>query len=651
MTTLAEVRAKHPEYNDLSDEALAQGLYKKYYSDMPYDQFAVKVGLKPQAPEVTAADRAKAAIGGTNRGVAGLLGLPVDTAENIINLGIAAYGRLIGTTPDLIQNSVGGSQSIANAMERVLGRNAASNPRPEDVPSQMLYRAGTVAGGSMVPGASVPGTLASATGAAVAEQLGGPQWAGVGALAPAAATQAASALKSAIANPQTVQRNVQNFQQSGSVPSVGQATENPFFRGLENLVSKFPGGVGVMERFVKKQQAELGSPLQTGTSAEAAGRAIEKGVTGEGGFIDRTRATWQNLDNAVAAKIPKGASFAPTNTLQALDDLTSTVKGAEKTTGALVNPKLAEIKNNLAADLQANNGAVPFDALRALRAKVGSMLDDSLVTGIPGGELKRLYGALSKDLESAANQAGAGQEFSRQQNFYRARMDRIDTVLDRVIGKNRQPEDIYNLVIPSNKDQSSKLTATLRSIKPEERQVVTETVVNGLGRASPGRQNAAGDVWSSETFLTNWGKLGDKARMQLFPDTKMRANLEALAKVSEDIRTGAKVFQNPSGTAGSFAAYSVYSSPITAIGAWLAGGTAAGVGVLAAAGGSTTGSFLTAKLMTNPKFVDWLAQTPKLNTQQMPAHLARLGVLYNEIDDPQTKQDLATFVNQAAQAK
>lgn len=56
MATLAEIRQKHPEYNDMSDGQLADGLYKKFYSDMPRDQFDTKVGLTapatpaPQAP-------------------------------------------------------------------------------------------------------------------------------------------------------------------------------------------------------------------------------------------------------------------------------------------------------------------------------------------------------------------------------------------------------------------------------------------------------------------------------------------------------------------------------------------------------------------------------------------------------------------------
>lgn len=49
MPTIAEVRAKYPQYNDLSDEALANALHKKFYSDMPEADFKAKIGLMPES--------------------------------------------------------------------------------------------------------------------------------------------------------------------------------------------------------------------------------------------------------------------------------------------------------------------------------------------------------------------------------------------------------------------------------------------------------------------------------------------------------------------------------------------------------------------------------------------------------------------------
>ncbi len=46
---ISEVRAKYPEYSDIPDAQLVKGLHDKFYSDMPYDQFASKItGMKSE---------------------------------------------------------------------------------------------------------------------------------------------------------------------------------------------------------------------------------------------------------------------------------------------------------------------------------------------------------------------------------------------------------------------------------------------------------------------------------------------------------------------------------------------------------------------------------------------------------------------------
>ena len=45
------IREKYPQYSDLSDEALVNGLHKKYYSDIPVNEFYGKVGFKSETAE------------------------------------------------------------------------------------------------------------------------------------------------------------------------------------------------------------------------------------------------------------------------------------------------------------------------------------------------------------------------------------------------------------------------------------------------------------------------------------------------------------------------------------------------------------------------------------------------------------------------
>lgn len=49
-----QIRQKYSDYDDMSDEDFAQAFHKKFYSDIPFEQFASKVGFTKgaQAPLV-----------------------------------------------------------------------------------------------------------------------------------------------------------------------------------------------------------------------------------------------------------------------------------------------------------------------------------------------------------------------------------------------------------------------------------------------------------------------------------------------------------------------------------------------------------------------------------------------------------------------
>lgn len=46
MATLAEIRQRYPQYNDLSDAELADRMYERFYSDLPRDEFDARIGLR-----------------------------------------------------------------------------------------------------------------------------------------------------------------------------------------------------------------------------------------------------------------------------------------------------------------------------------------------------------------------------------------------------------------------------------------------------------------------------------------------------------------------------------------------------------------------------------------------------------------------------
>ena len=185
------------------------------------------------APTVDEPDRGRPLP--ANAGVAKLatsvLGLPVDTVENVVNLGLAgagtaatAFGRP-DLAPNLIRGSVGGSEHLQSLLRRT-GQPGLSpdNPTPNDAVGTAQYD--FVSRGGVLPG----GALA-AGGSMAAEAIGGPAWAGVGGMAPSAAIAGYNAMRQPGLQRQQQQNQVRDAtlreaQEAGYVlpPSQVQAT-------------------------------------------------------------------------------------------------------------------------------------------------------------------------------------------------------------------------------------------------------------------------------------------------------------------------------------------------------------------------------------------------------------------------------------------
>ncbi len=192
--------------DDTSDADISAALMREFESTQ-----------QPPTTGSRAGDIGLSAVKGANTLIPGLLGLPIDTATNLVNLGIAGFGATKGflhkVAPDLIEDDLpetldpsaqfGGSASFARGITQLAGDLGLSNREdlfaPVD-PNDPLQRganvAGTVLGSAAVSPASLPRTLASlapaAAGAGTASVLfpETPLAPIVGALAPGAARAA-----------------------------------------------------------------------------------------------------------------------------------------------------------------------------------------------------------------------------------------------------------------------------------------------------------------------------------------------------------------------------------------------------------------------------------------------------------------------------
>lgn len=463
---------------------------------------------------------------------------------------------------------------------------------------------------------------------------------------------------------------IRQFEDAGTTPSAAQAFQTHGSQGTEAFLARDPGGHGVMIDFAERQAAQIGKKvddvagiLAGKTSPMVAGQAIEEGITGAGGFLDRFKATSKILYDKLDSYVPGDSQVKVTNTQQTLARLTKPTPGAEETSKLLVNSKVLQISEALESDIRGGKvktvsilgsddkpistikvsgkepaGAIPYSALKELRSKVGEMLSDSeLISDAPRRQLKQLYAALSADMRHAVDATGskeAKNAFQRANTYTRAGHQRIDDLLQPILDKT-SPEKMFQAALSGTKEGDTMVRGVMQSLPEKQQKILAATILRKLGKATSSKQGAAGDVFSVDTYLTNWNNISAQAKRSLFSrfGQKFVGDLDTIAKTAEDIREGGRVYANPSGTAPALTLQHTVGGIVLLT---LTGNvkTAAALGAeMAMANGS-------ARLMTNPRFVGWLAKQTRAPAEALPTALNELAQQASQSKD----DDLMAFV-------
>lgn len=560
---------------------------------------------------------------------------PANAAERIssdVTSAITGGATGIGVGNMLANLGARGVQSGGGNMLTSIGNTLSAQP------TQQLLAAGTGA---------AAGSVTRENGGGAGAQLAASLLGGIGpsALATGAAAGARGLVRGT--SGAQMQRTIDDFNALGASPSIAQASGNRALQGVENLLAGAPTSTGVMTRFAERQADDVGGGLQRmgeslsrNASAERAGRAIEAGVqTFENNVGATRRALYWNADRF----IPANTATPMANTTSALAAMTQPTPGAAATTGAMVNPWLQRLRGDLAADLQAGGGQIPYEALRKIRTEVGERMNDfSMTPDTPARQLKGLYAALSRDMEAAAAAQGPdAMRAARRANTYtRVSSERLEQI-QRVVDKNGGPEKVYAAAMSGTQDGGTTLRAVMQALPKNGQQAVSAAVIKRMGLATPGAQDAAGDVFSAATFLTNWNKLSPEAKRALFDryGVGFSQNMDRVARVASNIKEGAKVYANPSGTANRAAALtyggslvaSLFDPSFISTGGLVSGGIVANV---------------IARRLTNPRVVAALAQTTKLPQGAILGHLQVIRQVAQRTGD----EDLATTADALEQA-
>lgn len=620
----------------------------------------MKIPGVPQAAEFAA---------GANRTIMGALDV-VPKAMNEVSQFVGSdyrvptftetFGQEVGNRGDFVGPglqadilSTAGSTAAMSAGVGGLLRGAA-NALPAAQAGESAARGVVRTMGSSTAAQDVVGGALSGAGSEVGRAAGGDTGALVGAVAaPAIPTLARAtgaevlrrAFRGGEQGRQAVANAVDDAARSGTSLSVGQATGIRPIQAAENISSRVAGGGPITSAAqrsaddIQSRLAGIADDISTTRGSEAAGRAVTSAIRGRNGFIDRFQAQssvlWNGVDDAIGRETP----VAIQNTKATLDDLVRT-----DTLGKiLTTAKTAEIKQALD-----EVDSIDYGSLRDLRSLIGAKISNAdLISDVPKAELRRLYGAITDDIRAVAQQTGddAARAFTRANNYTRAGHTRIDGFIENVMRK-ADFTKVYEAVTKGG-EGSQTINAFKRSMQPEEWEIVASNVVRQLGKANPGQQGADGVEFSINKFLTDWNKLGP-AKKALFSGSRTLdhygRDLDAIARTAERIKTASAVGANPSGT-GQFTAN--LSTGVLLAGSASTGNAPVFLGALGAIAGNNT----FARLMTNPRFVSWLAGTTKVKSAQMGAQLAKLAAIQKTMDgeEAQAVNGLITTLEQGAQ--
>jgi hypothetical protein len=577
-------------------------------------------------------------------------------------------------------------------------RSPINNPAPDDAAARVMYSGGLLAGSSIVPdprakisaGQQIANTGTGAVGGMLSGTVAesSPEWAPVVAMTPqvTAATVGAAA-RGTIRGGETDRRNmeqrIQDFKAAGvDNPSVGLASGNQSVQGIENLLSLTPGSVGLFsrsqQRVIDGMQAKTNQTrdnVSTFYGPVEAGAKIQADLRGH--FKDRIGNTYGLLNDKVEQNVGPAMRVPVTESISKSGLLTTPIAGAEATSTNFINSRIKKIHGDLMADaggrpaqtinstILGPNGqpafqtgipaapaqGVPFSALKDLRTKIGKETQSNAIMGTPEqADFKQLYGAMSQDMKNAvaladlnrgvlpAAPGSATTAFNRANAYYSRGMNKADELGP--VANRSTPEGAYNAVAKSLEAGPTTYQRVRNAVTPEARQQFVASIIDDMGKATPGKQGAEGDVWSPATFLTNYNKLDPQARSELFkrlPGGKLHAeNLAEIAKAADMVGQSSKVWANPSGTGAALAARGTFGA--IGIGAFFEPVTTA------VAAGGLVGANGVSRLLLSPIFVNWLAKAPKQDPAKMQSYVQRLIVNAQMSKDAQLQQDVAEYL-------
>jgi Tfp pilus assembly protein PilP len=428
----------------------------------------------------------------------------------------------------------------------------------------------------------------------------------------------------------------ERFRKFGVSPSVATASQSRVAGVAEHALSDFPTSGDIVQRHAKKNIEQLTAANKflareygPFLSREEIGTLLKKATPN---VLEKYSEIYERLFSRVAEEIG-----AQPQSVKNTIGMFKTILGESKqgpSTGVIGMAK------EIAAKAKANGGGLSWKALKDHRTKVGELMKDPALIStrnIQSRHLKRIYGALTMDMEEAAVKAGENvhAKWRAANKYFEIKTTRDIPILEDIV-KKKYPEEVFDIAMRSSRKGGTRLRLLRKQLTDREWDAVAGTVLGEMGKQVPSAGTGVEAVFSPATFMTNWNKLSATAKKALFGGSRYRhlaKELDEFVRVAGDFKA-IEQLANKSRTGSVLMFYGIYQSSMAAVGG-IAGGSVGGVEGAVVGGASfvamgLAGPRYTAKLLTNPKFVRWLNQgfkIAKTKPNAMSTHLGRLMYL------------------------
>ncbi len=534
-------------------------------------------------------------------------GMDRNDVTSITKEGVVTLGSAAGAALGVAVGAPGGPAAVYGAVVGAgLGAGAASN----------LWDAWMTITGQTVDVRSLPQVATETT----AEVIGGGLGEGIGRALP-------ETFKAGVGGAKATSRAIIAQMAKFDIRPTATITAGPIAGRIEAGLAQNVGAADIMQQqtdeIISQSHAALNKIIDKygkSKTKEGAGDVIQKAAESAAARLAKKSSDlYDTAYDLVGAQTAVDLQSVSALQKELLGELANAPEAKKRVLGPAI-----EKVNAIIADAKANG--MGFETFRSIRTDIGKDLQDPLSSGATSSQnlaMKRVYAAMSKDMEETAKAAGseAYSAVKRADKYKKAYETTATPILNKIMKYDAESK-AYKFALSASKDGGSSLRKLRKLFTQDEWDEVSATVLSELG------QNPASGDFSIAKFVTSYNQLAPEAKAALFKGGKNQEAGEALDEFADlmSIIKDKKRYENTSNTAGAIQIGMVLNS-LGTMGAGAAAGDQTGFGGFVGAAGGIIAPRMAAKLITNPAFVKWLAAPVKESTKDWSAHLAKLAVI------------------------